>query len=220
MTAPVIVVVGAGPGLGAAIAHRFGGAGYAVALVSRDEKQVEKLGKELQAAGITAGWTPVDITDSAAFRAAVDRFGGFSGTIDQLHFNPSAFREKTPLELTPDELLEDVRLGVGPVLDAVQAARPHMRTGGRVTATGSMAADRPWNRAASLGVQKAGLRNLMFSLDTTLRPDGIRAMSLTVNGTLGAGTPFDVSHVAEALFAASTRDDDTWTPEVPFDGKP
>jgi NAD(P)-dependent dehydrogenase (short-subunit alcohol dehydrogenase family) len=218
MAAPVIVIVGAGPGLGAAIARRFGRAGYAVALISRDEHQVEELGKQLQAEGVSAGWTAVDITDSTEFRAAIDRFGGFTGTIDHLHFNPSAFREKDPLELSPDELLADVRLGVGALLDAVQAARPHMTAGGRVTATGSMAADRPWNRAASLGVQKAGLRNVIFSLDTTLKPDGIRAMSLTVNGTLGAGTPFDVEHVAEALFAASTRSDEEWSTEVPFDG--
>jgi NAD(P)-dependent dehydrogenase (short-subunit alcohol dehydrogenase family) len=218
MDSPVIVVVGAGPGLGAAIAHRFGRAEYAVAIVSRSQPRVEELGLELQAAGITAGWTAVDITDGPEFRAAVDRFGGVSGTIDHLHFNPSAFREKTPLELTPDELLEDVRLGVASLLDAVQAARPHMKAGGRITATGSMAADHPWNRAASLGVEKAGLRNLVKSLDTTLRDDGIRAMSLTVNGTLAAGTPFDVAHVADALYTAARRDDADWTTEVAFNG--
>ncbi len=218
MSAPVIVIVGAGPGLGAAIAHRFGRAQYSVALISRGEQQVEALGRELQGVGVTAGWTAVDVTDSTAFRAAVDRFGGFTGTIDHLHFNPSAFREKDPLELTPPELLQDVHLGVGALLDAVQAARPHMQAGGRVTATGSMAADRPWNRAASLGVQKAGLRNLIHSLDTTLRPDGIRAMSLTVNGTLGPDTPFDPSLVADALYDAAGRDDTDWSTEVAFDG--
>src|SRR5882757_5179357 len=69
MSAPVIVIVGAGPGLGAAIARRFGRHAYSVALISSDETQVENLGKELQAAGVTAGWTAADITDSAAFRA-------------------------------------------------------------------------------------------------------------------------------------------------------
>jgi NAD(P)-dependent dehydrogenase (short-subunit alcohol dehydrogenase family) len=216
---PVILIVGAGPGLGAAIAHRFGRAEYAVALISRSKPQVEELGTQLQGAGVTAGWTAVDITDGDAFRAAVERFSEFSGAIDHLHFNPSAFREKDPLELTVDELLADVRLGVGALLDAVQAARPHMHAGGRITATGSMAADRPWHRAASLGVEKAGLRNLVSSIDATLRPDGIRAMSLTVNGTLGAGTPFDPAAVADALFSAARRDDADWTTEVPFDGR-
>ncbi len=218
MGSPVIVIVGAGPGLGAAVAHRFGSEGYAVALISRGERQVEELGKQLQEADITAGWTAVDITDGSAFRAAVDRFGGFSGTIDHLHFNPSLFRDKTPLELSVDELLDDVRLGAGSLLDAVQAARPHMTSGGRITATGSMAADKPWNRAASLGAQKAALRNLVHSIDATLRDDGIRAVSMTVNGTLGAGTPFDPALVADAIYTASLRTDADWTSEVAFDG--
>ena len=46
-----------------------------------------------------------------------------------------------------------------------------------------VAADKPWNRAASLGVQKAAVRNLVHSLDTTLKDDGIRAVSVTVRGT-------------------------------------
>ena len=60
-----------------------------------------------------------------------------------------------------------------------------------------MAADQPWNEAASLGVQKAGLRNLVRSLDATLRDDGVRAVTLTVNGTLERGTAFDPDRVAE-----------------------
>ena len=101
------------------------------------------------------------------------------------------------MELTVDELLEDVALGVGGLLTAVQAARPFMTAGGRVTATGSMAADRPSAGAASLGVQKAGLQNLVRSLDTTLKPDGIRAVSVTVRGTLGKEGPFTPDNVAE-----------------------
>ena len=109
------------------------------------------------------------------------------------------------MELTVDELLEDVALGVGGLLTAVQAARPFMRAGGRVTATGSMAADRPSAGAASLGVQKAGLQNLVRSLDTTLKPDGIRAVSVTVRGTLGKEGPFTPDNVAAAIHAAATR---------------
>ena len=83
-----------------------------------------------------------------------------------------------------------------------------------------MAADRPWHEAASLGVQKAALRNLVRSLDATLRDDGVRAVSLTVNGTLGRGTAFDPDRVADAIHAAVSRSDDDWRVEVPFDGSP
>ena len=218
MSNPVVVVVGAGPGVGMAVARRFAKEGYDVGLVGRTESTVTLLGEQLQAEGVTTGWTACDATDAEALTAAVTRFGGFSGRIDALHFNPSAFRQLDPLHLTAAELLEDVALGVGALLTAVQAARPFMSSGARVTATGSMAADQPWHEAASLGVQKAGLRNLVRSLDATLRPDGIRAVSVTVNGTLAPGTDFDPEHVADAVYAAAARPDDAWSDEVPFNG--
>jgi NAD(P)-dependent dehydrogenase (short-subunit alcohol dehydrogenase family) len=216
---PVIVVLGAGPGVGGAVARRFGKAGYDPALISRDPDQLQELGEQLQAEGFTTGWTALDLTDSEAVAAAVTRFGQHSGDIGHLHFNPSAFRHKTPLELTVEELLDDVRLGVAALLPGLQAARPFMSSGARVTATGSMAADSPWNEAASLGVQKAGLRNLMKSIDATLAPDGIRAVTITVAGTLGAGTPFDAAYVADAVFAAAQTDEEFWATEVVFKGR-
>jgi NAD(P)-dependent dehydrogenase (short-subunit alcohol dehydrogenase family) len=218
MTKPLIVILGAGPGLGAAVARRYGSAGHDVALVARDSEKLTELGTSLQGDGITVGWAALDLTDDEALRAAVTRFGERDGHIDVLHFNPSAFRHKDPLELTPTELLDDVRLGVAPLLVAVQAARPFLTPGGRITATGSMAADKPWNEAASLGVQKAALRNLVTSVDATLRPDGVRAVSVTVNGTLAAGTAFDPTLVAEAIFEAARQDEASWRTEVRFDG--
>ncbi|MGI8576588.1 MAG: SDR family oxidoreductase [Nocardioidaceae bacterium] len=218
MTNPVLVVVGAGPGLGAAIAHRFGHSGYDVALIARSAERLDSLGAQLQAAGITTGWTPVDIIDVTAFAAAVERFGQHAGRIDVLHFNPSAFTGKGPLELTSAELLADVGLGVASLLTAVQAARPFMSAGARITATGGATADRPWPSAASLGVQKAGLRNLVAAVDAELSDDGIRAMSLTVAGTIAPETPFDPRHIADAFYAACQTADADWRSEVRFTG--
>ncbi len=160
----------------------------------------------------------MDITDVDAAAAEIAKLGERFGRVDVLHFNPSAFREKDPLSLTVPELLEDVALGVGALLTSVQAARPFMSAGGRVTVTGSMAADKPWNQAASLGVQKAGVRNLVHSLDTTLEPDGIRAVSVTVRGTLSREGAFTPDRVAEALWSAANQDESAWRTEVPYEG--
>lgn len=216
---PVIVVLGAGPGVGAAIARRFGQAGYDLALVSRSQEQVGELGQQLQSEGFTAGWTAADLTDGDALTAAIQRFAEHGDGLQHLHFNPSVTRMKDPLALTPEELLADVSVGTASLLTAVQAARPYLRSGARITATGSRAADTPWAQAASLGVQKSGLRNLVQAFDATLAPDGIRAMSLTVNGTLAAGTPFDPAHIADALYEASQTEHEFWSSEVRFDGK-
>jgi len=218
MSRPVIVVVGAGPGVSGSVSRLFARHGYDVGLLGIDEQQLVELAAELEELGAAVGRTVVDVTDVGETTAAIQRFGGFADRIDVLHFNPSAFREKDPLELTVTELLEDVALGVGALLTSVQAARPFMSAGGRVTVTGSMAADKPWNRASSLGVQKAGVRNLVHSLDTTLEPDGIRAVSVTVRGTLGREGAFTPDRVAEAIWAAAHQDEAGWQSEVPYSG--
>ena len=81
-----------------------------------------------------------------------------------------------------------------------------------------MAADEPWNEAASLGVQKAGLRNLVRSIDATLEPDGIRAVSVTVRGTLAKDGPFTPDRVADALWDAAHQSEADWRSEVPYSG--
>jgi hypothetical protein len=85
----------------------------------------------------------VDVTDDGAGRTALGHLATGLGPVDVLHFNPSTFRAADPLTLTVPELLADVALGVGALLTALQALRPSMRPGARVTATGSMVADEP-----------------------------------------------------------------------------
>ncbi|GAA4691134.1 SDR family oxidoreductase [Nocardioides conyzicola] len=218
MTRPVILIVGAGPGVSGSVARLFAREGYDVGLLGVDAEQLGALGAELEAAGANGQAAVVDVTDVETTTEVITAMGEVFGSIDVVHFNPSAFREQDPLELTVADLLEDVALGVGALLTAVQAARPFMGAGGRVTVTGSMAADQPWHRAASLGVQKAGVRNLVHSLDTTLRPDGIRAVSVTVRGTLGREGAFTPDRVAEAIWDAVHQDPDDWQSEVPYSG--
>lgn len=215
---PVIVVVGAGPGVSGSLARRFADEGYDVALLGQDQQVLDQLAADLGARGAAVGHACADVTDQQAARDAVRRFGEHTGRIDVLHFNPSAFREKDPLTLTVDELLEDVALGVGALLTVVQAARPFMSAGGRISVTGSMAADQPWERAASLGVQKAGVRNLVHSLDKTLAGDGIRAVSVTVRGALSREGAFTPDRVADAIWDAVARPDADWSSEVAYDG--
>jgi len=218
VTRPVLLVVGAGPGVGAAVARRFGTAGYDVVLLARGEERLVTLSRSLTSVGICSRWATLDITDPAAVTETVTRIGDETGRLDVLHFNPSVFREKDPLHLSAAELLEDVHLGAASLLTVVQAAKPFMSTGGRVIATGSMAADLPWHRAASLGVQKAALRNLVRSLDAALGPDGIRAATLTVHGTLNESPAFAPDRVADALFDVASIPDDRWETELPYPG--
>ncbi len=214
----VAIIVGAGPGVSGSFSRLLADDGWDVGLLGAAQDVLDELAEDLRGRGSTVGTALADVTDTDAATAAVTRMAEHTGRVDLVHFNPSAFREKDPLELSVPELLQDVALGVGALLTVVQAARPFMSAGARVTVTGSMAADEPWNRAASLGVQKAGVRNLVRSIDATLAPDGIRAVSVTVRGTLAKEGPFTPDRVAEALFAAMNQDEATWQTEVPYSG--
>lgn len=213
-----VLIAGAGPGVSGSLARIYAAEGASVGLLGADEEVLESLVGDVEAAGGRAERAVVDLTDDQATRAAVTRMGEKLGRLDVVHFNPSAYREKDPLALGVEELLADVRLGVGALLTLVQAARPFLRSGARVTATGSMAADRPWHGAASLGVQKAGLQNLVRSLDATLKDDDIRAVSVTVRGMLAAEGPFAPDNVAAALRAAIDQDEQGWRAEIPYEG--
>ena len=217
MSRPVVVIVGAGPGVSGSVARRFARDGYDVGLVGIDEEQLGELTVDLEALGAGVSHVVADITDDRAARAAVAELGSRLEHVEVLHFNPSAFRQKDPLTLTVPELLADVTLGVGALLSALQAARPYMSEGARVTATGSVAADQPWHEAASLGIQKAGLRNLVHSVDAALQGDGIRAVSVTVCGTLSDEGAFTPDRVAEAIHAACHQDGE-WQAEVRYEG--
>lgn len=215
------IITGAGPGVSGSFARLLAAEGHSVGLLGVDHDQVEALATELRGAGVPVATSYADLTDVDAATTAVRALAAdLGGVVDVLHFNPSAFREKDPLDLTVAELLDDVALGVGALLTVVQAAHSFLREGSRVTVTGSMAADRPWNKAASLGVQKAGVRNLVHSLDATLKDDGIRAVSVTVRGTLSrdADSPFHPDRVAQALMAALTQPDGDWRSEIPHTG--
>jgi NAD(P)-dependent dehydrogenase (short-subunit alcohol dehydrogenase family) len=218
VSTPVYVVLGAGPGLGLAVARRFAEEGYVAVLATRTAADAEPLAEALLAEGHQAQGVGVDLTDPTSVMDIVGGIGIEYGRIDVLHFNPSAWREKDPLHLTVPELLEDVALGAGALLPAVQAAERYFAEGARVLVTGSAAADKPSANAASLGVQKAAVRNLVTSLDATLAPRGVRAVAVQINGVLGREGPFSPPPIADAMWRAVARPDEDWTPHVPYDG--
>lgn len=213
-----VLIAGAGPGVSGSLARLYAAEGDRVGLLGADNDVLTALAREVEAAGGVVDTAIVDLTDDAATRVAVTRMGTEVGRFDVVHFNPSAYREKDPLALAVDELLSDVRLGVGALLTLVQAACPFMGPGGRISVTGSMAADTPWFGAASLGVQKAGVQNLVRSIDAALKDDGIRAVSVTVRGLLAKEGAFTPDNVAKALRAAIDQDESDWQAELPYSG--
>jgi NAD(P)-dependent dehydrogenase (short-subunit alcohol dehydrogenase family) len=192
---PLCAVVGAGPGLGVSIARRFARDGFRVALFSRKGPEPEARG--LRGEGFDAAGHALDCGDFGAVQAAL---GGL-GPVRVLVYNAVGVTPGTPLDLTPAGLMADLAVSVGGAVAACQAVAPGMNGGSSILLTGGGFALRPMARMASVGMGKAALRNLAFSLDETLGPRGVRVGTVTIMGMVAPGSRFDPDAIAQYFMA-------------------
>ena len=184
---PHLLVVGAGPGISAATARRFGREGYAVGLIARHEEALAGLQSDLAADGVLAGRAPAQAADPASLTAAVELLVETFGPADVLLYNVSVGRQAAVPELAPEDLLADLAAGAVGLQTAVRAVLPGMRErgSGTVLVTGGGSWDRPIPSMATLGVQKAALRALVEVQARALAPEGIHVATATIRGLVG-----------------------------------
>jgi NADP-dependent 3-hydroxy acid dehydrogenase YdfG len=199
---PHLLVVGAGPGISAATARRFGADGYAVGLVARREEALADLQSDLAGHGILVGRAPAEAADPSSLTAAVELLVDTFGPADVLLYNISVGRQVSVPDLTPEDLAADLAAGVVGLQTTVRAVLPGMRElgSGTVLVTGSGSADRPIPSMATLGVQKAALRALVEVQARALAPEGVHVATATVHGLVGEDRQIHPDRVA-ALYA-------------------
>ena len=129
---PVIAIIGAGPGLGAAVARRFGREGFSIALIARNQSKLDDMATELTAAGFTARAYAADVLTPASLESALARAAAELGAITALQYSPLPSRDylKPVLELTPELALEALQFSALGLIHAVRAVLPAMREAG------------------------------------------------------------------------------------------
>ena len=129
---PVIAIIGAGPGLGAAVARRFGREGFSIALISRDQSKLDAIVAELDAAGLTARGYSADVRVPKELQDALARAVAELGPITALQYSPLPSRDylKPVLDLTPELALEALQFSALGLIHAVRAVLPAMRQAG------------------------------------------------------------------------------------------
>ena len=105
----VAAVLGVGPGLGAAIARRFAGEGFAVALMARREESVAAVRVEIEASGGEAQPVPTDATDPDSVAASFERVRSELGDPEVFVYNAGAFQMGGVLEVSPAQFDECFR---------------------------------------------------------------------------------------------------------------
>ncbi len=201
------IIVGAGPGLGEAIARKFGANGYGVGLIARQEGALAHQAARLGALGVKTGYTVADAGDAGQIGHALDQLQAQSGPCDVLIYNAAVLRSGGPMDLSPETLRAEFEVNLVGALVAAQKVAPQMavRGNGTILLTGGGLALEPYPEWTSLALGKAALRSLAFSLYKALAPKGVHVSVIAVCGIVEPGGPFDPDAVTgEYLRLATT----------------
>lgn len=180
----VIAVLGAGTGLGAAVARRFGHEGFRVALVARRRQRLDALVENLVADGIEATGFTADLSQPAGVPALIESIRDRFGRIDVIEYGPFS----TEQNLIPASRMDAAFLENGlpmflltPV-EVVRAVLPEWteRGDGAFLLTTGASAVHPMPWLSGLSPIGAAARNYLYSLHGELAGTGIYAGTLSV----------------------------------------
>ena len=203
-----LVIVGAGPGLGSALARRFAHEGWAVALVALRREVVDAGLAELEQFGVPTCGAVADVTD----RASVDEaFGAIVDALDVpevVVYNASIYQGESALELTREALELALNVHVFGALNTAQSAIPIMRSAERgvLVFTVNSLALVPTAAGAALSIGKGAQHNLALSLEAELADTPIRIGVVTICGAIKEGTAYDPDRLADVYWELATQD--------------
>ncbi|HVV13634.1 SDR family NAD(P)-dependent oxidoreductase [Amycolatopsis sp.] len=199
-----VVIIGAGPGIGRAVALRFAREGRPLALISRSAGSESLVPEEFSAHSYVA-----DCTDEDALRAALDAAVEDLGLPEVIVYNAALIRPDAPGELSMRDQLDAWAVNVLGALTAAAHLLPGM-TQGSFLITGGMPEPKPEYVSLSLG--KAGVRTLVELL--SLRYPGIHVASVTIDGPVAPGTDFDPGLIAEHFWTLHAQPRGEWAREI------
>lgn len=179
---PVCVVVGVGPGNGAALARRFAREGYALALLARGTTSTESLAREL--AGSRA--YRCDVADPRSIAAAFSALRAELGDPEVVIYNAGSGVWGDVTEISRDDFEQAWRVNAAGALDVSHQVIPAMRQRGRGTIVfiGATASLRGGASSAAFAAGKAAQRSLAQSMARRLWPEGIHVALLVIDGVV------------------------------------
>jgi short-subunit dehydrogenase len=218
------VVVGVGPGLGAAIARRFAKAQFSIGLVSRSEKSTAPIAKEIAALGVEVAEGHADVGNESELNAALAKVTGAIGAPNVLVYNASGFGMGSLLDVSVAQFESNFRTGCVGAFVASRAVLPTMleRGEGTLLFTGATASLRGSARFAPFAAGKFALRALAQSIAREFGPKGIHAAHVIIDGPVeseisrarGATITLQPDDVAEAYWHLHVQRPSAWTQEL------
>jgi NAD(P)-dependent dehydrogenase (short-subunit alcohol dehydrogenase family) len=188
-----MAIVGAGPGLGAAVARRFGHEGFAIGLISRSQDRADGLAAQLVGEGFQAKGFAADVRDPGGLARTLESVTETLGPIEVLQYSPLPQKDfmRPVLETTPSDLVGPVEFSIyGPVA-AVHQVVPGMRflgeNRGTILFVNGGTALVPRAHLTGTSIAFAGQAAYARLLNDTLGAEGIHVAQLVIGGAIVAG---------------------------------
>ncbi len=192
--ARTIVVVGYGPGVGRAVAERFGGEGFAVALVGRNGDKLAAGVAALEARGVRAAAIVADAGDPDSIAGAMAEASAALGPVTVLHWNAYGGGARDLLAASPEAVRALFDTPIVGLLAAVRAALGELKAAGDgavlITNGGFGLPSAPMDAiAARIKVMDTALANgakhkLVGLLAEQLKPEGVFVGEVMVSGNI------------------------------------
>jgi short-subunit dehydrogenase len=212
-----LLLIGAGGGLGTAIARRFVEGGYRLTVVARSADRVAPLVTELASSGAVVQTVVADASEPQNLRAELDALYLTDGAPGVIAYNAVLGSPDHLLTSNVDHLREAYAVDVIGAVVTVQAAAPAMQAAGfgTIVMTGGGFADHPIAGLGTVSLGKAALRSAAILLAADLSPAGIRITSVTIAGQIAAETGLDPEHIADRYWHI-VHADEQWQTEYRY----
>jgi NAD(P)-dependent dehydrogenase (short-subunit alcohol dehydrogenase family) len=182
MTNRVCVVIGVGPGNGAALGRRFAAEGYAVALLARTLETSGPLAATLTEARAYA----CDVTDAESLAATFDAIEKEMGPVHTLVYNAGSGTWGNVEQIDAAALEGAFRVNTLGLFLAARKVIPTMkqRGEGNIIVIGATSSRRGAARAAAFAPAKAAQRSLAESMARHLWPQGVHICLIVLDGVV------------------------------------
>lgn len=209
------IVVGVGPGLGAALARRFDRGGFAIGLIARRAESLDDLARGLSGPTAVA---PADAGDPRALAGAIDAVTAELGDPAVLVYNAAIGAGDGVDELDPAQFNARICVNIGGAFAAARAVYEPMRRAGRGTIvfTGGRLATHPMPSYAALSAGKAGVRALALAMHEAWKPDGIHVGTVTIHGIIGSDERHAPDAIADAFWGLHEQPRGAWDAELVY----
>jgi NAD(P)-dependent dehydrogenase (short-subunit alcohol dehydrogenase family) len=201
-TGKVVAVVGAGTGIGAAIARGFNEAGADLSISYQSSKEgAERVAAEVRLAGHRCLLRAADAQRSAEVEAVVDETVAAFGTIDVLVYNAGLTDPRPLFDLTEEEWDRTHDINLRSMFFCARRAAAHMRDqrrSGSIVLISSVHSIQAFRGHTHYATSKAAINMMTRSLAEQLAPLGIRVNAIAPGSIdVRSGPPAERSYPAD-----------------------